>query len=121
MKSSPPPIKPTLSTAIIDRGNISIVEISGKLVNNKHVISECLKKLEIILSQTIVIDVNGVDEIDDFGSGTLAVMSGWISLNEKDAFLSCDDSAVKDRITSLGITHLVPEYPDALDSFKIAP
>ena len=106
----------TLTTTIIDRGNIALVEIKGEMTNqNRHVISECLKNLEQILAKTVVIDINGVEKLDDFGYGTLAVINGWLALVEKESFLSCENSMMKARISALGISHLVPEYPASLE------
>ena len=78
-----------------------------------------MKDLPLIFSKTVVIDINFVTEIDAFGCGTLAVMSGWLELNEKEAFLACDDCATKDRITSLGISRLIPAYQGGPDPFDI--
>ena len=112
----------TLTADVIDRGNIAIIELKGKLTNsNKAVISKCLKQLQEIFATTVVIDINAVDEIDEFGTGTLMVMNGWLALNNKDAFLGCDDCATKGRITSLGITRLIPNYDGAPDPFDSNP
>ncbi|MEI8395504.1 MAG: response regulator [Rhodospirillaceae bacterium] len=106
----------TLTADVVDRGSLAIIELNGKLVNsNRSVIAKTLKDMQTIFAKTIVIDINGVDEIDDFGCGTLAIMSGWLSLNEKEVLLACDDCATKERITSLGISKLVPEYKGCLD------
>ena len=112
----------TLTASIIDRGSIAIVDLKGPLINqNKSVINSCLKQLESIAAPTIIIDINGVETMDDFGCGTLAIMSGWLSMNEKEAFLACDDCAMKGKVVSLGINRLVPDYPKEIDPFKCCP
>ena len=106
----------SLAAAIVDRGSLAIIELNGRLVNsNRSVIATILKDIQSIFATTVVVDINGVAEIDDFGCGTLAIMSGWLSLNDKEVLLACDDGATKERIISLGISKLVPEYKGCLD------
>ena len=113
-KSAPPQEnKPTLSAEIDNRGGISIVILKGQLTNNnKAVINNCLKNLESVGSTTVIIDINAIETMDEFGCGTLAIMSGWLTMHDKEAFLSCDDGAMKEKVVALGIHHLVPEHPD---------
>ena len=108
----------TLCSNIIDRGNIAIVDISGALVHcNKNVANGLLKQLTSIIPATVIIDINSVDQIDEFGFGTLVVMVGWLKSNEKDVYISWDCCASKDKLIALGIHELVKEYTGSLDDF----
>ena len=111
------PLAPTLRANIIDRGNIAIVELNGRLTNdNRQIISTCLKNLESVCANVIVIDLNGVEIMDEFGCGTLAVMNGWIELKGKESFLSCEDGDIKNKISALGLSRVIQEYPGQLTS-----
>ena len=117
----PSPTIPTLSAEIVDRGNIAIIDIKGHLRNdNRNIINSCLKRLETIGASTIIIDINGVESMDDFGYGTMAIMNGWIAIQGKEAFLACDDCAMMSGIAALGINHL-PKCPQGIDSLVSAP
>ena len=69
----------------------------------------------------MVIDINSISEIDAFGYGTLAVINGWLELNEKDVFLACNDCSTKGRITSLGIGRLIRAYEGDSNTFDFMP
>ena len=116
------PTVPTLSADIVDRGNIAIIDLKGHLRNdNKNIINACLKQLETIGASTIIIDINGVESMDDFGYGTMAIMNGWISIQGKEAFLACDDCSMMNTIASLGINHLIPKCPKEITSLGSVP
>jgi two-component system chemotaxis response regulator CheY len=101
----------TLAYEVIDRGNIAIIELKGRLEQtNKGIISKLMKNIHAIMAPNVLIDINGAHEIDEFGFGTLAVLGGWLRLNGMEPFLSFDDCRKKDTIISLGITNLVPAH-----------
>ena len=105
--------KPTLTSSVTEIGNIAVINLVGSLINfNKSTIKLVLGELQSIIANTVVIDINAVDSIDEFGIGTLAVMGGWLSLNDKEVFISLEDCPSKEYLASLGISRLVPKYPD---------
>ena len=113
------PEKPTLVATIIDKGSIAVVEMAGDITaSNRGAIKSALGELQIIIAGTVVIDINSVENIDEFGFGTLAVMGGWLSLNDKDVFISWESCPMKERLASLGISHLVPEYLGSSHKFN---
>lgn len=110
-----------LNYNVIDRGNITILEFAGGLNNiNKSIISDALRDLQAIFSKTVVIDINAIEQIDCFGYGTLAVMNGFLAVNDKDVYIAWDDCPMRDRLISLGINSLVPEFSGALNPMEDA-
>ena len=108
-------IKPQFKSIVINRGNISIVELTGSFFHeHRDEISMTIEELKTIHSPTVVIDINRVNEMDNSGYGLLVILIGVLVLQKKDVFISCDDCTMKERITSLGIYKLVNEFSGSL-------
>ena len=119
----PPPSneqKLPLSCGIINRGTVAILELKGALINDhKDVINATLKQLQNIHAKIVVIDVNEIKQIDDFGYGTLLIINGYMATFEKKSYISLDDCPMKDHIIDLGITKIIPTRRRAADAIDI--
>jgi len=117
---APSEISPTLNYCLINRGALAILEFKGNLTNdNKTLINAALKELQYLHSDLIVVDINEVNEIDDFGYGTIMVINGYLETLGKQACISLDDCPMKNRIEALGITQIIPSRDRAADSLDI--
>lgn len=102
-------IKETLYADIINDDDIVILVLKGEFTNhNRAIFSNAMKRIENISASKLIINLDYVNEIDDYGYGSLMVTSGWMDAIKKETFIYCNNE-IDDYIKSLKIYNVVPK------------
>ena len=116
--SAPSEALPSLACTVIDRGGTAIMELTGRFTqDNRAIVSEAMKTVQELHAKTVVIDLNGVEIVDDFGLGHILVMSGFLASFDRQCFVRFGMFPEKDRVIALGLTHVVPIQETTDDPF----
>lgn len=109
---------PSLVCSVIDRGDVAILELTGKFIQeNLAVVNDALKAIQQLHAQSVVIDLQGVEVIDDSGLGHIAVMNGFLASFDRQCFIKFGKFPERDRVIALGLTHIVPIREPTDDPF----